>query len=228
MTTKFVVYYRVSTKKQGDSGLGLEAQQRDVELYLQNYATKPYEVIETFTEVDSGANSKRETLHSAIDMAKANGAILLGAKLDRISRKVSFIAQLVEDKNLQFKVCTMPNADKFQVHIYAALAEQERDFISLRTKQALQSAKERGTKLGGLRDKTNQRNIAKREQAQQFADNLKDIVTPMFETGKTLSAIAKILNQQNIPTANGGKWYASTVKNLKQRLIKSTNLINCK
>ena len=218
MTTKFVVYYRVSTKKQGDSGLGLEAQKRDVELYLQNYASELYEVIETFTEVDSGANSKREALHAAVDMAKATNSILLAAKLDRISRKVSFIAQLVEDKNLQFKVCNMPNADKFQIHIYAALAEQERDFISLRTKQALQLAKERGTKLGGLRDKTNQRNIAKREQAEKFADNLKDIVIPMFETGRTLVSIADTLNNQGIATANGGRWYASTVKNLKQRI----------
>ena len=137
---KFVTYYRVSTKGQGDSGLGLDAQKRDVQIYLDNYADIPFDVIGTFTDIDSGTNNGRSELAKAIELAKKHKAVLLVAKIDRLSRKVSFVAGLLEDKALQFKVAQMPHADKFQLHIYAALAEQERDFISKRTKAALAEA----------------------------------------------------------------------------------------
>ncbi len=138
---KFVTYCRVSTKRQGDSGLGLDAQRRDIQIYLENYADIPFEVIGSFTDINSGTNNERDELTKAIVLAKKDKAVLLVAKLDRLSRKVSFISALLEDKALQLKVSQMPHADKFQLHIYAALAEQERDFISKRTKAALAEIK---------------------------------------------------------------------------------------
>ncbi|GAC12227.1 recombinase family protein [Paraglaciecola chathamensis] len=216
---KYVIYLRVSTKEQGKSGLGLEAQRRDIQLYLDNYSPSPYSVIDECLEVDSGANSQRIKLVDAINLAKKHDAVLLVAKLDRLSRKVSFIAKLMEDKKLNFKVATMPHADPFQLHIYAALAEQEREFISKRTKAALAEAKSRGTRLGGLRTQTNERNIAKRKQADDFAKNLWPMIEPMVETSLGYTEIAKRLNSMNVKTANGGAFWASTVSNIVKRMM---------
>ena len=215
---EYITYLRVSTKEQGKSGLGLEAQKRDIKLYLDNYSATPYKVIKEFLEIDSGANSARVTLNEAINLAKKHSATLLVAKLDRLSRKVSFIASMMEDKKLNFKVATMPHADPFQLHIYAALAEQEREFISKRTRAELAEAKARGTRLGGLRTKTNERNVAKRKQADQFAKNLWPIIEPMTLTVVTYSDIAKRLNQMNVQTANGGVFWASTISNIVKRM----------
>ncbi|MBU3020162.1 recombinase family protein [Paraglaciecola agarilytica] len=215
----YIIYLRVSTKEQGKSGLGLEAQKRDIQLYLDNYSPTPYIVLKELVEVDSGANSNRETLTEAISFAKKYDATLLVAKLDRLSRKVSFIAKLMEDRKLNFKVATMPHADPFQLHIYAALAEQEREFISKRTKAALAEAKARGTRLGGLRTKTNERNVAKRKQADDFAKSLWPIIEPMVKTSLAYSEIAKRLNQMNVKTANGGVFWASTVSNIVKRMV---------
>ena len=134
---QFVLYFRVSTRRQGDSGLGLDAQRRDINLYLETYAEVPFEVLAEFTDVKSGRDDERPELWKAIELAERTGATLVVAKLDRVSRRVSFISAIMERKRLEFTVATMPYADKFQLHIYAALAEQEREFISLRTKQAL-------------------------------------------------------------------------------------------
>jgi DNA invertase Pin-like site-specific DNA recombinase len=214
MSTKYVIYMRVSTKEQGRSGLGLEAQKRDIQLFLDNYSEVPYLVIGEFTEVQSGSTSKRNTLIEALTLAKNNKAILLVAKLDRLSRQVSFIAGLLEDKLLEFKVASMPHADKFQLHIYAALAEQERDFISQRTKAALREAKARGVKLGGLRDATNERNKAKIQQADEYAQSLWPIIKPMHTSGLNYSVIAKRLNEFGTKTSTGKTFYAQTVKSL--------------
>ena len=111
----------------------------------------------------------------------------------------------------------MPHADKFQLHIYAALAEQEREFISKRTKAALAEAKNRGVKLGGLRDKTNARNQAKRKQADKFAAKIWRTVEPMKQQGLSLSDIARRLNDIGIATATGRQFQAQTVKNLIER-----------
>lgn len=215
---KFVIYYRVSTKNQGKSGLGLKAQKRDVELYLSNYAKTPFDIIDTYTDIESGKNSNREQLALAIKVAKENKATLLVSKLDRLSRQVSFIATLIEDKKLNFTVASMPNADKFQLHIYAALAEQERDFISMRTKAALAEAKANGVVLGGLRDTTNERNKVLKQQAQDRAVDLSSLVLPLRNQGMTLSAISDELNKRGIPTARSGAWTATTVKRLIDRV----------
>lgn len=216
---KYVIYYRVSTKRQGESGLGLEAQERDISLFLDNYSDVPFEVVGTFTDVESGKHATRPELEKALNMARAQSAELLVAKLDRLSRRVSQIAALMDDKKLSIRVAAMPNADKFQLHIYAALAEQERDFISLRTKQALASAKERGTKLGGLRDATMKRNAAARRVADIAAHRIADIALPLRESGKSYQAIANALNAAKVQTPRGGLgWYASSVRNALKRL----------
>ncbi len=216
--TEYVIYKRVSTKEQGKSGLGLDAQARDIELYLSNYSDEPWEIIGEYTDVQSGGEDERLELSKAVDQAKRTGAVLLVAKLDRLSRRVSFIAQLMEDKKLVFRVASMPFADKFQLHIYAALAEQERGFISKRTKAALAEAKKRGKKLGGLRDKTMKRNQALKKQADQRAKKLEGLVIPLRDQGASLQIIASALNEANISTPRGGKWYPNSVSRLLTRL----------
>lgn len=215
---QFVAYYRVSTEKQGKSGLGLEAQERDIDLFLGNYAEVPWEIAGTFTDVLSGADNDRPELAKALDLCRKTGATLLVAKLDRLSRKVSFIATLLDDPKVKLRVASMPNADKFQLHIYAALAEQEREFISLRTTAALAEAKAKGRKLGGLRDKTMQRNAAIQANAAARAQKVAGIIIPLREAGKPLQEIADHLNSAGVPTARGGSWQPSQVKRVLDRL----------
>jgi DNA invertase Pin-like site-specific DNA recombinase len=215
---RYVTYKRVSTKEQGKSGLGLDAQERDIQLFLDNYSAEPWEVVADYVEVESGTNADRPKLKEAIAKAKKLKAVLLVAKLDRLSRKVSFIANIIDDKALNITVASMPNADKFQLHIYAALAEQERDFISTRTKAALAEAKARGVKLGGMRDKTMQRNIAVKKNAQDRAERLRGLVEPMVKDKLPLRAMADSLNHASVPTARGGEWTAMQVSRIVQRL----------
>ena len=215
---RFVIYTRVSTKGQGESGLGLEAQERDIRLYLDTYADRPFEIVGRFCDVKSGTNGKRPELAKALDVARKTGATLLVAKLDRLSRSVAFIATLLEDKRVELRVASMPHADKFQLHIYAALAEQERDFISLRTKAALREAKARGVALGGLRDRTAARN----ETVKAEADAAAAVVWPTIQRrraeGASLRAVAEELNRLGVATARGGVWAAQTVANVERRM----------
>jgi DNA invertase Pin-like site-specific DNA recombinase len=124
----------------------------------------------------------------------------------------------MDDRKLSFKVASMPHADKFQLHIYAALAEQEREFISLRTKAALKEAAARGVKLGGLRDATMKRNEVVKAQADDRAEKLRGIVMPLRQANATLQAIADALNNAKIETARGGQWYPTSVKNMLDRM----------
>lgn len=215
---QYVTYRRVSTAEQGRSGLGLEAQDRDIQIFLETYSDVPFEVIGSFVDVESGGNDDRPELAKAITLAKRTGAELLVAKLDRLSRDVAFIATLLKDKRLSFRVASMPHADKFQLHIYAALAEQERDFISRRTKAALAAAKAKGKVLGGLRDTTMKRNEVVKEDAQRRADNLSGVLLPMRQAGKTLREIAAELSRLGIKTARGGDWTATQVARHLSRL----------
>ena len=214
----YVTYKRVSTNEQGKSGLGLQAQDRDIQLFLEQFSDKPYKILKEYVEVESG-KAKRPIFEEALITAKRHKAILLVANLDRLSRKVSEIATLMEDKTIEFKVASIPNADNFQLHIYAALAQKEREFISQRTKAALLQAKARGTKLGGLRDKTMLRNKAIQKEANEFAYKLEPIVTPLREQGKSLREIAHALNKANINTPRGANWAAPQVKRLLERLV---------
>ncbi|MCB9948198.1 MAG: recombinase family protein [Rhodospirillaceae bacterium] len=215
---RYVTYTRVSTKEQGRSGLGLDAQQRDIRIFLETFSPEPWEVLAEFVEVQSGAEDDRPELLKAIALAKKEKVVLLAAKLDRFSRKVSFISSMTDDRKLDFRVATMPHADKFQLHIYAALAEQERDFISQRTKAALAEAKAKGRKLGGLRDATLKRNAALKANADARAQRLVGIVQPLRAQGASLRQIAQALNDAGIRTARGDVWQASQVQRVIARI----------
>jgi DNA invertase Pin-like site-specific DNA recombinase len=203
---RYVIYTRVSTEDQGKSGLGLEAQERDIELFLANFSEVPFEVLGRFCDVLSGADADRPQLAAAIKMARDSGAELLVAKLDRLSRKVSQVSAFMDDKRLKLRVAQMPHADKFQLHIYAALAEQEREFISARTKAALQAAKARGVKLGGAHDTEGKRHAALQAKAGAEAARAMVVIGPMKRDGASLRAIAAALDAAGIPTSRGGRW----------------------
>jgi DNA invertase Pin-like site-specific DNA recombinase len=213
---RYVTYIRVSTQEQGKSGLGLEAQSRDIALFLQNYSDVPYETVGAFQDIGSGADNGRPELGKAIALAKKTGAELLVAKLDRLSRKVSYLAGLMDDKQLKIRVASMPHADKFQLHIYAALAEQERDFISIRTKAALQAAKARGTRLGGDRGNLTAMNAARMAKADAGAFKVMGVIGPMRKAGLSLAAIANHLNEVGI---EGGGWSATKVMRTLARRV---------
>jgi DNA invertase Pin-like site-specific DNA recombinase len=215
---QYVVYRRVSTEEQGKSGLGLDAQNRDITIFLENFSEEPYEILGEYEDHLSGRQDDRPRLAEALELARKTGAELLVAKLDRLSRKVSFIATLMDDPKVKLRVASMPQADKFQLHIYAALAEQEREFISARTKAALAEAKAKGVKLGGLRDKTMKRNAAIQANAKARAEKVAKTVLPLRENGATLREIADALNTSGVQTARGGKWQPSQIKRVLERL----------
>lgn len=215
----YVIYRRVSTKSQEASGLGLEAQQRDIDLFLQNYAEYPYDILGVFTDVQSGSADDRQELSRALELTRsASGAELLVAKLDRLSRRVSFIAKLMEDRGITFRVAQMPYADSFQLHVYAALAHQEREFISQRTKAALREAKARGVKLGGDRGSLKARNDALKANADEFAQRIAKIALPLRQSGKTYTEIAAVLNENGTRTARDACWDHSSVRRVLLRV----------
>jgi DNA invertase Pin-like site-specific DNA recombinase len=202
---RFVAYYRVSTDRQGKSGLGLEAQQKAVRDYLNNGA---WELVAEFIEVESGKHSDRPELEKALDACRRHKAKLVIAKLDRLSRNLAFIAALMESK-VEFLVVDNPHANKLTVHILAAVAQHEREMISERTRAALQAAKARGVRLGNP-------NLAKaavlgrarvQETARQFALNVLPVIREIQATGVTShNAIAAKLNERHVRTRRGGKW----------------------
>ena len=218
---RYVIYYRVSTTKQGESGLGLDAQERDIGLFLSSHEHK---VLGMFKDIESGSKSSRVGYQDAIALAKKERAKLLVAKLDRVSRDVEEIAGLM--KRVDLKVACMPQADNFQLHIYAALAEQEREFISKRTVAALREAKARGVKLG--RPVTNTEMARMRESgmrklqegANDFALELAPAILPMRANGTSYRDIADWLNLQEISTQRGKEWTPAGVRNVLTRLEK--------
>lgn len=215
---QYIVYKRVSSKQQGESGLGLEAQERDINLFLSNYALEGSQVLAEYVDILSGSSNDRPELIRALEHCRRERATLLVSKLDRLSRKVSYIATLIEDAKVSFRVAQMPHADKFQLHIYAALAEQERDFISKRTKAALQEAKARGVKLGGARDELQARHKAVKLQADRDAQRVASLMIPLRDAGKTLQQIADCLNSSGVTTARGSQWHPTSVRRTLKRV----------
>jgi DNA invertase Pin-like site-specific DNA recombinase len=206
-----VAYIRVSTSKQGKSGLGLEAQQAALARFAD---AEGFEITETFTEVESAKrdDSHRVELAAALQAARGQGAPVIVAKLDRLSRDVHFISGLMKHK-VPFIVAELgTDTDPFMLHLYAALAEKERDLISRRTKDALAAAKARGVKLGGL----NARGIANQQAAAAFAEQLR----PIFAEHATFSArqLAEELNRRGIKTAAGSQWHSVQVQRVRERL----------
>ncbi|NDB66253.1 MAG: recombinase family protein [Euryarchaeota archaeon] len=215
---KYVLYLRVSSREQGRSGLGLEAQHRDIQLFLENYSETPYEVLAEFVEVQTGADNERPQLLAAIALAKKESATLVAAKLDRISRRVSFIASLMEEKGLTFKVAQMPYADPFQLHIYAALAEQERAFISQRTKAALKEAKSRGVRLGAPIHHIEDLAAARKQKALLDAQKVAGVIVPLRKAGKSIRSICEVLNASDIKTSRGATFNERLVSRMLKRL----------
>ena len=211
MKTKFVAYYRVSTDKQGLNGNGIEAQKQAVARYL---ASLDCELMGTFEEVESGANNKRPELAAAIQMAKSKKAVLVIAKLDRLTRNAAFLLQL-QDSGIDFVACDMPNADKLSVGIIALLAQRERQLISERTKAGLAVAKQRGAKLGNPHAaKAWAKAVhAIKERKQEFAEIAIKSIREIQGTGiESLSRIADCLNKRGEKTPRGGKWTGTAVK----------------
>lgn len=218
---EYVTYLRLSRDSKNGKNYGITAQRRDLDIFLTTFCpdSSGCHEIASFTEVQSGADDSRPELAKAIKLCKETGATLLVAKLCRLSRRVSFIATLLEEKGLNFKVASMPNADKFQLHIYAALAEQEREFIRSRTKAGLAQAKERGVKLGGTREGQERSREVRKQQADQKAEKLRTLVEPMVQAELTLQQIASNLEEAGITTSRGcSTWTATGVSRLLQRL----------
>ena len=216
MDGKFIAYYRVSTDKQGKSGLGLEAQRQAVENYLNGGSWK---LIAEFTEVESGKNSERPQLRAAQAACKKHKARLVIAKLDRLSRNVAFIANLLE-AGTDFVAADNPHANKSMLQMMAVFAEMERDAISKRTKEALAAAKARGVKLGNprLADAIEATNKARQEAADAFAANVLPIIRQIQKSGvSSLRGVAKALSARGIKTARGGAWTAVQVSDILQR-----------
>lgn len=208
--TRYVAYFRVSTEKQGKSGLGLAAQRTLIERFLSDGD----EVIAEFVEVQSGKNDERVELWKAIAHAKKQDAKILIAKLDRFSRKVSFIAGIME-QGIGLVVAEMPHATDFQLHIFAALAQEERRLISERTRNALAEAKKRGVELG----KNGKALAAKhRQEADARADALRPVIMPMVEDGLSFREIARRLNRMGYKTARGRKFFTQQVAMIARRL----------
>ncbi|MCK1281328.1 recombinase family protein [Bradyrhizobium sp. 61] len=206
-----VAYIRVSTQKQGRSGLGLEAQQAAIAAFA---AAERYEVVETFVEIETGKGSDaletRPQLAAAIAQAtKLKGTVVV-AKLDRLTRDVHFGSGLMS-RRVAFRVAAMPHADNFQLHIMLAVAEKERQDISDRTKAALAACKARGVKLGAPNAGQN-----KAEAAAAFAESLREVVEPVM--CQSSRQIAAHLNARGITTAEGSSWQSAQVIRLIGRL----------
>jgi DNA invertase Pin-like site-specific DNA recombinase len=212
----FVAYYRVSSQRQGITGLGLEAQRTAVQGHVLGVRGR---IVGEYQEVESGANSARPKLNEAIQLAKSKRAILVIAKLDRLARNVHFIAQLMES-GVEFVAADLPYANKLTIHIIAAVAEYEREMIGKRTKAALQSAKARGVALGNP-NAGRQAKMASdhaKQKADCFARSLAPRVRAIQTQGvTTLSGIALALNAHGIKTQRGKCWTAAGVSNLIHR-----------
>jgi DNA invertase Pin-like site-specific DNA recombinase len=212
--TKFVTYSRVSSDKQGRSGLGLEAQ----EAAVQGYAG---EIAASFVEVESGKRNDRPQLAAALAACRKHKATLVISKLDRLARNVAFIANLMESK-VDFVAVDMPSANKLTVHILAAVAEHEREMISARTKAALAAAKARGVKLGAPDPQRGSAlGAAKvKARADAQAQNVLPVIASIQNAGATsLRAIVDALNARGIATPRGGKWYPTSVANVLSRAV---------
>ena len=212
--TSYVTYLRVSTDRQGRSGLGLDGQREAVKRFLRDGDR----VLGTHVEIESGKVDGRPQLGAAMQACRKAGAVLLIAKLDRLSRDVAFIANLMKS-DVRFIACDMPEADPFRLHIEAAIAEEERRRISARTKAALKIAKAKGVKLGGFKgylptpgDRAKGR-ARQREQSTRHAASVLPAIRELQTEGVTaMAAIAKALNARGIMTARGGRWQAIQVQ----------------
>jgi len=215
----YIAYLRVSTQKQGESGLGLEAQTAAIARHATNGR-----VLATFTEVESGKRNDRPQLAAALKKAQETGAVLAIAKLDRLARNVHFISGLMES-GVEFVACDMPHANRLTLHIMAAIAEHEAEMISKRTVAALAAARAKGAKLGGYRGKGGLSDASRAkgrevqtEAAKARAARLKPILNELRGADhKTYTALADALTMRGYPAPRGGQWSAMQVRREEQR-----------
>ncbi len=228
---KIIAYYRVSTKRQGISGLGLEGQQFEVAQFARRHDAT---IIASYKEVESGKRSDRPELAKALAHAKRSKAKLVVAKLDRLSRNVAFLSALMESK-ADFVACDNEHANPLTLHVLAAVAEAEAKATSLRTKAALQAAKRRGTKLGSARaghwtGRENARLRGAREGGKAAAvshhnaaaaaySDLYEPLAALRSKGLSLSEIAAELNQQGHTTRRGCPWNHVQVLRVLRRVV---------
>ena len=212
---KFVAYYRVSTERQGRSGLGLEAQQAAVRAHV---ATN--ELLAEFTEIESGRNNDRPRLAEAIALARRSRSVLIIAKLDRLARNLAFVANLLES-GVEFRAADMPTADKMVIQMMAVVAEHEARMISQRTKSALAAARCRGVRLGGPRLAEAQKagHAVIITQAADYAakvlPTIRDVVRSVGS--RSVHIVADNLNARAVATRRGGQWTGSAVLRLIKR-----------
>ncbi len=204
----FIAYYRVSTDRQGASGLGLDAQRQAVAGFVGSG-----QLVSEFTEIESGRrHTNRPQLLAALAECWKNRAVLLIARLDRLARNVAFISTLMEN-GTDFIACDMPTANRLTIHILAAVAEHEREMISKRTTAALAEAKRRGTKLGNPRIEEARAGARHAHHASRPAPEVSALMKRWRQQQWTLRRIAQELNRLNIRPARGRQWYASSVSN---------------
>lgn len=208
----FIQYRRVSTVRQGQSGLGLESQEETVRRYVKGQNGT---VVGEFVEVESGKNNDRPQLTLALNECRRLKATLVVAKLDRLSRNAEFLLRL-QNGNVDFVCCDCPNVDRFTVGILALVAQRERELISERTKSALQAAKKRGVQLGTKNPDRQVRLMMEgyKRDRQTFLNRVRPIIDELKASGvKTLTELALCLTRRGIPTRTGKTvWFGSTVK----------------
>ncbi len=215
---QIVSYLRVSTVKQGVSGLGLEAQRAAVGSFAR---AGSHTIVSEFVEIESGSKAARPQLAAALTACRLHRATLVIAKLDRLARNVAFIANLM-DGGVEFVACDMPHANRLTLHLLAAIAEHEREMISQRTKAALQAAKARGARLGnpngaaGLLDGCRaaaERSVAvRRAKAAQHAAAVGPLLEELTARGLGRAVLAAALNERGVPSASGASWYPEQVR----------------
>jgi DNA invertase Pin-like site-specific DNA recombinase len=219
-----IAYYRVSTTRQGKSGLGIEAQRAAVQRFA---AAEGFDLVGEHVEVETGkgadALDRRPKLSAALWQARKSRCPILVAKLDRLSRDVHFISGLMAHK-VPFIVAELgTDADSFMLHLYAALAEKERALISARTKAALAAKKAQGAKLGNPRvaEAAVKAREVVRADADRFAANILPIIEAIRTAGiASYAGIAEALNNRGVHTARGGRWHATSVRNIITRLAR--------
>lgn len=216
MEGKFVAYYRVSTKRQGMSGLGLDAQKEAVSKYLNG---GNWTLVQEFTEVETGkgadALSRRPVLSDALACCRKNKARLLIAKLDRLARNVHFVTGLMESK-VEFVACDLPEANDITIHLMAAFAEFEAKRISQRTKEGLAQAKARGVKLGNPR--LTELNVDRSREADAFAEKLGGVLVGFRAQGFTQRRMVEELNRLGLTTRQGKQWSLMQLQRTLARL----------
>lgn len=219
---KYIAYYRVSTQKQGKSGLGLDAQKKMVADFVSLHGG---EVVAEYTEVESGKRDDRPELTKAIRHSSLVGGRLLVGKLDRLSRDLHFLTSLQKSR-VDFVVSDMPGCDNFTINIYGSLAQRERELIASRTKAGLAAAKARGVRLGTnnlnpelVKDASEKGVQVCRQNADEFAARVRPTIEALLTKGMSLRRVATELNSLGVKTARGGVWTATTVKNILYRSV---------